>query len=174
MILFSTTASVNLAQMLAVPQKNRPFSMAVGVLGIHAFGDVPSPIIIGYIKDYLAPNCALSSASTCSADDSYSDDDHVPPVVDTFAPTPAPTVACEEDGLRHTLLYCTSWLAWSLLFYSIAYSIACQRYKQHYAQNNGTLSEALLNQNKRTAQEEEEEKGEASLSSYGGGGTSIN
>ncbi|CAM9487979.1 unnamed protein product, partial [Phaeothamnion confervicola] len=56
--LFGSTAAINTGIMLSVPTANRSLALAVNTLGIHALGDVPSPIIIGALKDWLAPHCA--------------------------------------------------------------------------------------------------------------------
>lgn len=44
--------------MLAAPKDLRPLSLAVNSIALHALGDVPSPTIIGALKDALAPHCA--------------------------------------------------------------------------------------------------------------------
>ncbi|CAM9629678.1 unnamed protein product, partial [Discosporangium mesarthrocarpum] len=63
-LLFSATPHLNLAVMLAVPKQNRPLALALNAVGVHAMGDVSSPVIIGAVKDALAPACAsLSSAN---------------------------------------------------------------------------------------------------------------
>jgi len=36
---------------------NQSFGLAMMVVFMHAMGDVPSPIIVGYLKDSLAPGC---------------------------------------------------------------------------------------------------------------------
>jgi hypothetical protein len=50
-LLFVCNASLSLGVMIAVPDENR--SLAVGLTGVmlHIFGDVPSPIIVGLLKD---------------------------------------------------------------------------------------------------------------------------
>lgn len=55
--LFSTQAGLNIATMLSVPESQRTCSIAMITLLLHLTGDVPSPIIVGLIKDLLAPNC---------------------------------------------------------------------------------------------------------------------
>lgn len=57
-MLFATTAHANLAVMLAAPKHLRPLSLAVNSIALHALGDVPSPTLIGALKDTLAPHCA--------------------------------------------------------------------------------------------------------------------
>eukprot|EP00386_Alphamonas_edax_P014342 GDKI01044101.1.p1 GENE.GDKI01044101.1~~GDKI01044101.1.p1 ORF type:complete len:261 (+),score=88.95 GDKI01044101.1:30-785(+) len=59
--IFCTQSGVNISSMLAVPEENRSFAIAVLTLLIHLFGDVPSPIIVGYLKDKFAPHCTVSS-----------------------------------------------------------------------------------------------------------------
>ena len=45
--LFLNTAAVNLAILASVPPESRPFAVGIGIVVTHAFGDVPSPVIIG-------------------------------------------------------------------------------------------------------------------------------
>ena len=59
--LFTTTTGINLLIMFSVPEVNRPFAIAMNSVFIHALGDVPSPVIVGYLKDMLAPACLLST-----------------------------------------------------------------------------------------------------------------
>lgn len=44
--------------MLASPKHLRPLAIAVNSIVLHALGDVPSPTVIGWMKDTLAPHCA--------------------------------------------------------------------------------------------------------------------
>jgi len=53
LFIFSTGAPVNAAAMWSVPQGLRPFSMALSVVAIHLFGDVPSPPLLGLLEDAL-------------------------------------------------------------------------------------------------------------------------
>eukprot|EP00638_Chattonella_subsalsa_P003791 CAMPEP_0117774072 /NCGR_PEP_ID=MMETSP0947-20121206/26266_1 /TAXON_ID=44440 /ORGANISM="Chattonella subsalsa, Strain CCMP2191" /LENGTH=253 /DNA_ID=CAMNT_0005600401 /DNA_START=342 /DNA_END=1103 /DNA_ORIENTATION=+ len=64
-VLFATTAGFNVAVMLSVPRHLQPLALAVNTVGIHAFGDVPSPILIGAMKDVLAPGCIGANDETC-------------------------------------------------------------------------------------------------------------
>lgn len=43
--------------MLASPKHLRPLALAVNSIMLHALGDVPSPTVIGWMKDALAPHC---------------------------------------------------------------------------------------------------------------------
>lgn len=60
-LLFATTAHANLAVMLASPRHLRPLALAINSVSMHALGDVPSPTLIGALKDALAPHCAVTS-----------------------------------------------------------------------------------------------------------------
>ena len=59
-LLFATTSHASLAVMLAAPRHLRPLALAINSVSMHALGDVPSPTVIGALKDALAPHCALS------------------------------------------------------------------------------------------------------------------
>lgn len=56
-LLFATSAHANLSIMLASPKHLRPLSIAVNSILLHALGDVPSPTVIGWMKDAYAPHC---------------------------------------------------------------------------------------------------------------------
>ncbi|KAA0157025.1 hypothetical protein FNF27_01997 [Cafeteria roenbergensis] len=56
MLLFAATAGTNIAIMASVPAKSRPFAIGLGTVITHAFGDVPSPPLIGFVSDALAPH----------------------------------------------------------------------------------------------------------------------
>ena len=47
----------------AVASPRRRRSIAVATLLMHAFGDVPSPIAVGLLKDRWAPDCAPDARS---------------------------------------------------------------------------------------------------------------
>ena len=51
LVIFTTTSAVNGVLLWSVPVENRAMSMGLSVLILHAFGDVPSPIVIGLIDD---------------------------------------------------------------------------------------------------------------------------
>ena len=85
--------------MNAVNVENRAFCLAMMSVLLHTLGDVPSPIMAGYLKDELAPSCNGVDASSdeCRAD---------------------------NEGLRLTMLLITLWLGWCILFFSLARYIA--------------------------------------------------
>ena len=103
-MLFATTTGINMIIMMSVPERNRPFAIAVNTVCIHAFGDVPSPVFAGLLKDKLAPDCA-----------SAEDDNAV-----------SASAACREDsdGIRLTMLIVILWLTWCVLFFSIALKLS--------------------------------------------------
>lgn len=108
MFLFVATAGVNLSVMLAVPPLNRSFAVGLNTFLVHALGDVPSPIIAGYLKDELAPGCT-------------GDDDEV-----------AISDECRDEkaGQRLTMLLITLWLGWSVLLFFLAHFLARKSVKE--------------------------------------------
>ena len=56
--MFASNAGIGMIVMLSVPAENRSLAIAMNNIFIHVFGDVPSPIIAGLLKDKLAPGCA--------------------------------------------------------------------------------------------------------------------
>jgi len=60
--LFAATAAMNVAVFESVPRCHRAFAQGVSVLVMHALGDVPTPIVIGALKDTFAPACTPDSS----------------------------------------------------------------------------------------------------------------
>ena len=48
--LFLTTAGVNLAILHSVAPESRPMAIALSIVIMHLFGDVPSPIVVGFLE----------------------------------------------------------------------------------------------------------------------------
>ena len=94
LFIFLATSGINLGIMLSVPLQNRSFAIALSSVLIHLFGDVPSPIIAGYLLDELAPGCSGTT-----------DDD----------------TECKKDadGIRLTILLISLWLIWTVIFFAL-------------------------------------------------------
>lgn len=97
--LFVCNAATNVGVMYSIPIANRPFGIAFNTIWMHLLGDVPSPLVAGYLKDSLASGCV-------------GDDDGV-----------STSDACRDDaaGIRLTMLLICLWLVWSTLFFSLSY-----------------------------------------------------
>ena len=54
---------MNVSIFEGVPREHRAFGIAVATLLMHAFGDVPSPVVVGLLKDRWAPACAPDAHS---------------------------------------------------------------------------------------------------------------
>ena len=106
-ILFATTTGINLLVMLSVPEQHRGFAVALNSVIIHAFGDVPSPVIAGLIKDRLAPGCTGNDF-----DDKTSS---------------SPACRDDADGLRLTMLIISLWLIWSVVLFGASYFFVLSR-----------------------------------------------
>ena len=96
--LFSTTTGINLLIMFSVPEVNRPFAVALNSVCIHALGDVPSPVVVGYLKDTLAPAC------------SGGDDDSI---------SSSEGCRSNEQGLRLCMMLVILWLCWCVLLFAL-------------------------------------------------------
>jgi len=59
--IFMVSSGINMLLMWTVPKVYRPMASALTVLAIHLFGDVPSPIIIGFISDVRSPKFTLTA-----------------------------------------------------------------------------------------------------------------
>lgn len=64
LVMFMTTAGVNVALMWSVPPANRATAMALSVILIHLLGDVPSPIVIGEIDRQASPQTTFLLTSS--------------------------------------------------------------------------------------------------------------
>lgn len=106
-LLFATFPAINMGIMLSVPVKHRAFALGVNTVIMHVFGDVPSPVVVGYLKDSLAPDCVADT-----------DDDSV-----------ASSEACRDDamGLRRTILFTELWMWWAVFFFVSAWLVNRRR-----------------------------------------------
>lgn len=104
-IIFATNSAINMGVLLSVPTTSQSFAIAINNVCLHALGDVPSPVIVGLLKDMLAPGCIAKS----------DDDGNI-----------ASSSDCRDDaeGLRITMLLCTLWLFWTIFFYLLAWYLA--------------------------------------------------
>ena len=108
-MLFTATSFFNLNAMLSVPRQHRSFAVGLLTFGLHALGDVPAPVIVGYLKDSLAPACDINS------DGEFDDLDE-----------------CREqaDGIRVTLAVTFAWLVFVLIYVELARRSAVWKLKE--------------------------------------------
>lgn len=105
--IFVCSSAIVIAILLSVPVENRAIAIAFCSIVIHMLGDVPSPIIVGYVKDELAPGCT-------------GDDDEV-----------NTSDACRDDapGLRLMMFLISLWFVWCVFFFYFAYIHAKRDYR---------------------------------------------
>mmetsp|Transcript_10176 Transcript_10176/g.20467 ORF Transcript_10176/g.20467 Transcript_10176/m.20467 type:complete len:233 (-) Transcript_10176:390-1088(-) len=101
--LFAITSGINIAVMLAVDPRLKSNAIGLSTLLIHACGDVPSPIIVGALKDRLAPDCIIDVSGN---------------FVDPAG------CATQRGGIRKTLVYIFLWMTWSIVLLMWAQRIA--------------------------------------------------
>lgn len=58
--IFMVSSAINMLLMWTVPKSCRPMANALTTLTIHLFGDVPSPIFIGWVSDNFSPLITLA------------------------------------------------------------------------------------------------------------------
>ena len=107
-------------QWQVVPTRSRAFAIGLQVVFIHALGDVPSPIVIGAIKDALAPHSMKLPDS-----DAYTDEG--------------------RDKLRLVMMITLSWLVWTIAFWRIGYLLMCRFQSQRQQRRQDEEHSALLN-----------------------------
>ena len=105
--IFMTTSAITSGIMISVESERRAFAIGVSTVCIHAFGDVPSPIITGYLKDWLAPGCTASASRSSSEGDVSS----------------SPSCRQDEEGLRMTMFIVFAWCYFSVIFFWIAWRL---------------------------------------------------
>lgn len=100
---FGSSAGVVRATMLLVPPHMRAFAISVQVLGIHCLGDVPSPVVVGALKDSWAPRCGIVWVNSSQQLDPR-----------------CHSSAADQDGLVRVLLCATLWMLLSVLSWGVA------------------------------------------------------
>ncbi|TDH71939.1 uncharacterized protein CCR75_003375 [Bremia lactucae] len=103
------TVPETIAVLELFPESRRSMAVAANTLVIHVLGDVPSPIILGAIKDSWAPDCGtveINGEAELNPDCSH---DHV--------------------GLRNVLLFAVIWLAWGVMFWGAAMIVLKRKQK---------------------------------------------
>jgi MFS family permease len=98
-LLFATQTGISICAMLSVKKEHRPNALAFISIAGHMLGDVPLPIVLGLIKDHLAPGCKVGE------DGSFSNPD---------------ACASQEKGVRETLAIAYVWVLWSIVFFELA------------------------------------------------------
>lgn len=101
---FSTNAGVALGQIASVPKQYQSFALAMASLILHALGDVPSPLIAGYLKDVLAPACVGQTTELSKINPATSAECHA-----------------QGSGQRWFMLWISLWLFWSVAWFGCAW-----------------------------------------------------
>uniref|UniRef100_K3X405 Major facilitator superfamily (MFS) profile domain-containing protein n=1 Tax=Globisporangium ultimum (strain ATCC 200006 / CBS 805.95 / DAOM BR144) TaxID=431595 RepID=K3X405_GLOUD len=89
-----------IAVMELFPESRRAMAIAANTLIIHVLGDVPSPVILGYLKDSWASRCG-----TIEVNDEVKLN---------------PECWKDHSGLLDVLLFAVLWLVWAVLLWGIA------------------------------------------------------
>lgn len=96
-------------------------------LCIHAFGDVPSPIVVGALLDRMAPACAADLKQNGNEANSSSD----------FVVSPE----CEAQipKVRWTLFLVCAWLAITVACFAAAWALAARQYARHHPSSGAVV-----------------------------------
>ncbi|EQC39139.1 hypothetical protein SDRG_03346 [Saprolegnia diclina VS20] len=106
--LFAAQAATTLVILLSVSRARRGFAMGLNTLVLHVLGDVPSPIVLGALKDRWAPRCG----SVVLPDGALALD---------------PACVLDTPGLTKTLLFAYSWLLLAVVAWIGTYVVAKRR-----------------------------------------------
>mmetsp|Transcript_17779 Transcript_17779/g.58474 ORF Transcript_17779/g.58474 Transcript_17779/m.58474 type:complete len:139 (-) Transcript_17779:227-643(-) len=117
--IYGTSAGLSRVIMLTVPMQTRPFALALQTLGLHLFGDVPSPVIIGAVKDSLAPHCGIVFGNDTASGCGGADLGHLNPQC----------AASPEDvrGLHLTIWIAVLWSIWAVVLWAAAFGLLLRR-----------------------------------------------
>ena len=91
-------------------------------LCIHAFGDVPSPIVVGALLDRMAPACAADLKENGSGDDGTNSGDFVV----------SPECEAQIPDVRWTLFLVCAWLSITVACFAAAWALAARQYARHH------------------------------------------
>lgn len=124
---FITTAPMNYSTILSVVSRSSPLAIGLNSMFQHLFGDVPSPILVGLIKDDLAPSCSGSIDNLTSS-------------------------ACrsESQGIKNTMLITNIWGFWTFISSAILYVLITRKLSSIYYANiddNNFYSTVTQNEN---------------------------
>ncbi|KAF0684768.1 Aste57867_23283 [Aphanomyces stellatus] len=111
--IFMTQSAQTLVILYSTPKAKRGFAVGLNTLLLHAVGDVPSPVILGALKDFWAPHCG----SVWNDKNEQKID---------------PECSKDKDGLKKVLLFAYGWLLWSVLCWAVTFAVA--RYRLNKAQ----------------------------------------
>jgi MFS family permease len=103
-LVFATQAASSIVVLLSVSKARRGFATGLNSLILHAFGDVPSPILLGLLKDYLAPHCGSVTINGNTKMD--------------------PLCIRDKEGLRLTLAMTFIWMLWTVVLWGLTYILA--------------------------------------------------
>jgi MFS family permease len=125
--MYGTSAGLTRVIMLTVPVQTRPFAIALQTLGLHLFGDVPSPVVVGAIKDALAPHCGITFGNSSS---------HMHPgddcgVVDLGHLNPECSASAHDRrGLHLTIILAVLWTTWAVVLWATTFGLLKRRERQ--------------------------------------------
>ncbi|RHY32636.1 hypothetical protein DYB32_004322 [Aphanomyces invadans] len=103
--LFGCVPASVVAIILSVDKRRRGLALGINTLLSHVLGDVPSPIVLGLIKDTAAPHCNIVADNKLN-----------------------PLCAEDRTGLKLTLLVPYLWLIWAIVLAAVAVEVARRRY----------------------------------------------
>ena len=123
LLVFLCNPAINMGLMLSVPHHSRPLALALTSVCVHIFGDVPSPVLTGILKDFISPGCAFTSGGGGGGSGSGSGGAMVDDDARTMMMKSKPCQA-EKWGIRATMLLVSMWLFVAFSFYCAAWYYA--------------------------------------------------
>jgi MFS family permease len=118
-LIFMCNPAINLALMASVPVPQRPLALALTSVCVHLFGDVPSPVITGILRDLFCDDSGSGGSGGGSSDALW-----VSPRTPSAYMLAAASSVSQKLGIRVTMLLVCAWLLVAFCFYCAAYSFA--------------------------------------------------
>lgn len=115
--LFSSSTGISMGCKLSVPPKDRVLALTMSIVVSHIFGDIPSAVISGWVKDSLAPDC-IPVYEHVILENGEMDRVFV-------------SVSCQADddqGLRMTMFFVSVWMFWAVLLFGGAWNYILSDY----------------------------------------------
>ncbi|KAF0720078.1 Aste57867_578 [Aphanomyces stellatus] len=119
---FMSQAPMMQVTLYSLPKSQRGLGVGIHTLLVHVLGDVPSPIVLGALKDAWAPHCG----SIWNDKNEQQLD---------------PACHVDRSGLRHVLAFAYAWLLWAVLACVAAFAIARRRLGNPHDTNPRRLTE---------------------------------
>ncbi|ETV93015.1 hypothetical protein H310_12847 [Aphanomyces invadans] len=103
-MLFMTQSAFTVCVLLSVNRSRQGFALGLSTFLLHLLGDVPSPVLLGYLKDQWAPDCGTVVNAALGREE-------LNPLCSTTG----------KPGLQLLLFFAYAWLTMTAVFWGLAF-----------------------------------------------------